>query len=138
MLDGLLRLGVALVAVALACAARAAESAPPSLGDGKTVFIRSLATAEAGGLQRALAQKDWIYVADTLRTSAKASARFVMRDHTMLSMQPDTRIVLAEYHFDDSRNDSKMVTTVVAGSLRALGLAATTTPSLRRADLPSI
>lgn len=107
-----------------ACADPALHAQTPETaasGDGKTIFVRSLATAKAGGLQRALARQDLIYVADTLRTSPTANARFVMRDQTLLSMQPDTEIVLAEYQFKPAASgQDKMVTRVVSGSLRAL------------------
>jgi hypothetical protein len=111
---------LALAAAAGDSGAQDAASQAPQ-GDGRTVFVRALATAEAGGLQRALAQKDWIYVADTLRTSEKSSARFVMRDHTLLAMKPASTVVLAEYQFKlEDTTASKMVTKVTSGGLRAL------------------
>ena len=116
------RLQAALVAVALACpVAHAQQPATPTEGDGRAVFVRALATAETSGLQRALAQKDWVYAADTLRTSPAAIARFVMRDHTLLAMKQDTTVVLSEYQFKlEDSTASKMVTKVTSGSLRAL------------------
>ena len=98
----------------------AMETPAQNTGDGKAIFVRGLVTAEAASVQRALAHKDLIFVEDTLRSGDKASARFVMRDRTMLALQPGTEIRLVEYKFADNSTDSKMVTSVVSGGLRAL------------------
>jgi hypothetical protein len=95
----------------------AAADRPP---DGRAVFVRELATAEVEGLSRILAAKDLVYVEDTLRTSDKALARFVMRDRTMLAMKPGSVVRLAEYEFKADGDADKMVTEAVSGGLRVL------------------
>lgn len=88
---------------------------------GRAVFVRGLVSAKAGALQRPVNARDPIFRQDTVEAGAKSSARFVMRDKSMLALQPGTQISIAEYHFETGDPGSdRMVTGVVKGSLRAL------------------
>jgi hypothetical protein len=102
-------------------AAPGAASDPAKDNAGRAVFVRGLVSAKAGPLQRAVNARDPIFRQDTVEAGAQSSARFVMRDKSMLALQPGTTISIAEYHFETGDPGSdRMVTGVVKGSLRAL------------------
>ena len=112
---GTLLLAVALPAVAAPPPAGAADNA------GRAVFVRGGVTAEAAAQKRPVKARDPIFQQDVLEAADGASARFVMRDKSMLALQPGTVVSISEYQFkpDDPAAD-RMVTGVVKGSLRAL------------------
>jgi len=88
---------------------------------GRAVFVRGEVSAEATSVSRALKPRDEIFRQDIIVTGETATARFVMRDRTMLALKPATRIAITEYQFkEDAPGDDKMVTDVVTGGLRAL------------------
>ncbi len=123
----LLTLALFVPSLVLAQAAAAPTPAPGAAADsskdnaGRAVFVRGLVSAKAGSLQRAVNARDPIFRQDTVEAGAKASARFVMRDKSMLALQPGTVISISEYHFETGDPGSdRMVTGVVKGSLRAL------------------
>lgn len=98
-----------------------AAADPSKDNAGRAVFVRGLVSAKAGALQRSVNARDPIFRQDTVEAGAKSSARFVMRDKSMLALQPGTQISIAEYHFETGDPGSdRMVTGVVKGSLRAL------------------
>lgn len=104
-----------------AAPAPGAASDPSKDNAGRAVFVRGLVSAKAGALQRAVNARDPIFRQDTVEAGAKASARFVMRDKSMLALQPGTTISIAEYNFETGNPGAdRMVTGVVKGSLRAL------------------
>jgi hypothetical protein len=112
---GTLLLAAALPAVAAPPPAGAADNA------GRAVFVRGGVTAEAAAQKRPVKARDPIFQQDVLEAADGASARFVMRDKSMLALQPGTVVSISEYQFkpDDPAAD-RMVTGVVKGSLRAL------------------
>jgi hypothetical protein len=88
---------------------------------GRAVFVRGEVNAEAASAKRTLKARDEIFRQEIIITADDATARFVMRDRTMLALKPGTRIAITEYQFkEEAPADDKMVTDVVTGGLRAL------------------
>ena len=118
--------------LALFCLAALAQSPAPSQSIGEVEQLRGAGFAQAPGqLPRVLGKGLPLSEGDRLTTSDNALAIIKLKDGTMLTLRPNTELVLSQYSYrESSSSNNAMVLQLLRGGLRALtGLISKTSPN---------
>ena len=93
---------------------------------------------ERGGSASAIALGDRVWPADTLVTGKDGRLSVTLRDDTLLSIGPDTRVALSEFSFSAATNEGSLWLSVQRGvAAVASGLIARFNPKAMRVSTPS-
>lgn len=106
---------------------------------GSVVALRGDVTAvDRAGARRRLEVKSSIYLADTIKTGRRGRVQMMFDDNTLISLGPNTSLLLAEYRWDPDKKKGAMKTRVSEGVFRIMGGAITqTAPSNFKTETPA-
>jgi hypothetical protein len=78
-----------------------------------------------------------IYKGDTLKTGADGSMGITFRDNTLLSLGPDSTVIMNEFLFDPAQGKLSIVTRIIKGTAAYLsGIIAKLSPQSIRFETP--
>lgn len=101
-----------------------AAAAPDSIGS--VVAIRGKVTAvNPEGVVRKLALKSPVYLEDTLKTGKRSRLQVMFNDNTIVSLGPNSEMIIAEYEWKPDQGDGGMKTKIKEGVFRIMGGAIT-------------
>lgn len=103
-----IRISLSIIAAVFLTGINAVNAFAASQGVGEVIFLVGEAVAiDAAGKPRALAKGDMLTLGQTLETGGNGHAHLRMIDNAFVSLRPNTRFRIEDYHYDtqDSANN---------------------------------
>lgn len=89
---------------------------------GKVVALRGTVTAvDPQGASRSLSMKSPLYLNDTVDTGKRGRLQILFKDNTILSLGAGSRVKIAAYGWDESKEKAEMTTEIKEGLFRVMG-----------------
>jgi len=104
------------LALCLLAGTQAHAAAPPQIGT--TAVAKNEVSGTIGKELRALKRGDGVFQDESIATGRDSGAQFLFADETVMTMGPNSRMVLDSFVYDHSRRSGKMVVRAVSGAFR--------------------
>ena len=109
-----------LPALALAALLASLPAGAADLAAGMVKNAKGSVTLERGGKAQALAAGATVMGSDRIVTGADGSAGITLRDDTLLSVGPNSRVSLDKFVFDDLTHEGEMSASVKRGTMAVI------------------